>query len=691
MATVTVPGPQLGQTITFTYNNSTNTALAQRIADALAAASTGSSLSINTVDGGGAFPSNTKGGSGELVMTSASGAAVDVTAPGSGYQFLVDNLNSGGDAITGQVGLSVMGGDGAHTVNDADAVVLGDGDNVVNENAHVVPYNVAVGNGSNTLVGGEHGTLAGGLGTNIFNLTAEDGLGGNLVVSQGTTSKDSIKAGIGFDTVNFLTPISATVGGQVTGGPGGALTVNVGDGTNNTGRKDTISAGADSSVTVNNNRGRGMVLFGSKTGATTVVDNAFATSTIRGQGGPLSATIEGAPANLVYGSGGASVLWSSSLTGGLITASDSTAGALNASISGANVSANTNNHGGSFLLTSLSSGAFIFGGGSGAGSDLTVDDAGKNNTASAPNTASLNVTAGGSGGVFVGGTGLTNALVSGSNNQVYTQYSTGSANETVTGASNTIGIGNAAAGGSVTLNGAASNNIIVPLNTGSAPVNVLDAGTGDLVLGTYGSGAVNTTVSGTNDTIAAGPGATTVVASLATTPQILNLGGALTFVGGVGSATVHAFNFTGSPQVTTVFGGADGSNITYADASNAQGLYYQAGVGNETLNAGVAVQNETLAAGSGNVTLTAGKGVTEFLFSKTIIEGSGSTGGTANLVQNFTVNGGNNVDIGGGYASNSGSVSAGAGGSSVLTLSDGTEITFANTTTGQLNAAIRYT
>lgn len=695
MATVvTLPGAPAGTTLTYTLNNAFNGALAQSIANALAAASTGGGggLVIGTVDGSGGFSKNTVAGSvGELEMTSLSGAAVNVTGAGSGWNYLINSPgNAGPDAVSGQKGLSIMGGDGNHTVSNADVVVLGDGNDVVNETDPTITYNVAVGNGSNTLVGGQHGTLAGGTGSNVFNLSGESGLGGNVVFSQGAASKDSILAGAGSDTINMLTPVSATVGGQVTGATGGDLTVNVGDGTGNTGRKDTISAGPVASVTVNNNRGRGMVLFGSKTGPTNVVDNAFATSTIRGQGGALSATIQGAGANLVYGSGGASVVWSSTASGGLMTPSDSAAGALNATISGAKVSGSTGNKGATIEFTSVSSGAFIFGGGSGVGSDLNVDDLGAGNTASAPNVASLNVTAAGSNGVFVGGSGKTNALVSGKGNQVYTQYATGDASETVTGSSNTIGIGNATFGGNLTVTGAGSGNTIVPLNSGSAVVNIVDGGTGEDVLGTYGTGPVNVTVSGTNDTIAAGPGVTQVNDEGATAPQILNLGGALTFVGGTGSATVQAFNFTGSSVVTTVFGGVGNSNITYADVSSAQGLFYQAGTGNDTLDATHSVKNDTLAAGPGNVTLTAGSGQTEFLFSKTIIEGVGSVGGTANLVTNFTVNGANSVNIGGGYASNSASVSA-AGSSALLTLSDGTQITFAKTTTTQLNAAIVYT
>ena len=178
---------------------------------------------------------------------------------------------------------------------------------------------------------------------------------------------------------------------------------------------------------------------------------------------------------------------------------------------------------------------------------------------------------------------------------------------------------------------------------------------------------------------------------------MLNLGGNLKFVGGAGSATVEAFNFTGLPpgggglSGTTIFGSVDGDNILYSSLSNAGGLDYQAGLGNETLNASGSKTSDTLAAGPGNVAMTVGSGITDLLLVQSIIGGAGSVlGGASDSVSGFAGNAGNFVDIMG-YASGSGAVTTVSGGSSLLTLTDGTKITFENVSSSALVAAIKYT
>src|SRR6185312_9003720 len=123
MAIVTVPGAPLGTTFTYTYNNAFNTTLAQSIANVLAAASSGGSLLVNTIDGSGSFPVSQSGGTGELVMQAGSANNVTVGAPiFTGYSALIDELTSG-DTINGASGLSVMGGDGNDVISNAQFIV----------------------------------------------------------------------------------------------------------------------------------------------------------------------------------------------------------------------------------------------------------------------------------------------------------------------------------------------------------------------------------------------------------------------------------------------------------------------------------------------------------------------------------------------------------------------------------------
>ncbi len=220
MASVSVPGPG-GTTITQTFSNSFNSALAKSIADALANAANKGDLFIQTVTGSVSAPVNDSGKIGELVVIP--GSIGDVTVPsGSNYSFVVDN-SAGPDTIHGSTpGLSIMGGGGTHTIIAPALITLGDTSSGSSNAVTITGAgdNVAVGNGTNTLTGTGSGTMSGGFGNDTF---IEVGGASYLINSQGFG--DTIRAADGGTTVNSSGP-----GAMIVAAGSGALTASVSGG-----------------------------------------------------------------------------------------------------------------------------------------------------------------------------------------------------------------------------------------------------------------------------------------------------------------------------------------------------------------------------------------------------------------------------------------------------------------------------
>ncbi len=181
------------------------------------------------------------------------------------------------------------------------------------------------------------------------------------------------------------------------------------------------------------------------------------------------------------------------------------------------------------------------------------------------------------------------------------------------------------------------------------------------------------------------------------TVNATNGDGLLQFVGGSGSSVVR-----GGEGGASIFGGASG-DITYQNnVVGAHPLFYQAGGGNETLNAfpstavtsdtlaggtvgasaatiiGGSVANDTFVAGTGSDSYIGGSGANTFLFNKAVINATSPNDSITGFL-NSTVTGGNQAIFQGYGTAEASTALKGAvsgGGDTTLTLSDNTKITF---------------
>jgi Ca2+-binding RTX toxin-like protein len=249
---------------------------------------------------------------------------------------------------------------------------------------------------------------------------------------------------------------------------------------------------------------------------------------------------------------------------------------------------------------------------------------------------------------------------------------------------------------------------------GKGALTVTDAGTGDAITG--GKGALDVTTSGSaasvvggfgslfvtdngvSDTITAGFGFTSVTAA---TSAAVVVGGAglLNFVGGAGASTIMGSSgnvaVTGGGGGMSLFGGAGGS-ISYRNITDGS-VSYTAGIGNETIDASLSGGHGLYVGGldtAGHNLLIAGAGA------DTLVAGSGadtlSGGGGANIFNFVAAQGGpaandiisdfsaidkvRLVGYVGGTALNAVNNAIVAGGSTTITLSDNTRITFTGLT-----------
>jgi Ca2+-binding RTX toxin-like protein len=316
---------------------------------------------------------------------------------------------------------------------------------------------------------------------------------------------------------------------------------------------------------------------------------------------------------------------------------------------------------------------------------------------------------------FVGEIAVT--VAGGGSVNVPAGYSVTAIENSVTGPVTISGGGSLFAGNTtITYYGAASpNTVLITVNNGNDLLSMPDGSTYEIALGNgndtvYANGSGTVTGGdganifyvgspdgqnevnsyGNTDTVVAGQGSVTVTSS-GSDPLVFGGSGQLVYLGGVpGNPTI-----TGGAGQETLFAAA-GQDLTYTDGSNTTtgANILAAGAGNETLNAGAAQYGVQLAAGSGSVdmigsqgndvfyggngaaTMTGNGGADAFIFGNT----AGHTGG-ADIITDF--NGSDNFVVSGYGADaaqkalNAATVSAG---STTVTLSDSTTITFIGVT-----------
>jgi Ca2+-binding RTX toxin-like protein len=294
-------------------------------------------------------------------------------------------------------------------------------------------------------------------------------------------------------------------------------------------------------------------------------------------------------------------------------------------------------------------------------------------------------------------------------------------NVTLTNAGDTVAAGDGAA----TVNATGNNDGVLG---GGGKLTASVSGTGSEVVG--GTGALTAVVSGTFDTIFGGAGATAVTLSGSSNVVVGNVAGLSvldngtgdTIDAGVSFTTVTApggafvrggsgpLNFVGGTGPSTIVGGSGGATVfggigftsivgsaggatTYVNTTSG-GLTYVAGAGNETVDASLAKTGNWLQGGTGQNLLIGGAGADGLAAGSGI--GTLVGGGGANVFYFFKAQGGPaaqdvisdfsaidhvalvNYSPGEPAAAIAGATTS--GGSTTITLSDNTKITFTGVT-----------
>jgi hypothetical protein len=419
------------------------------------------------------------------------------------------------------------------------------------------------------------------------------------------------------------------------------------------GHNDTLLGGSSQSTFQLTSGATDELVFGGS--ASVSMSDAGNDDTLVGAAGPTAVTLSGADATF-YGESGA------------ITVLDS--GRNDTLLAGSSQS--------TFQLTSGATDELVFGG----AASVSISDAGSHDT-------------------LVGSTGPTAVTLSGSDALFFSEADGTSVFDS--GQGDTIVAGTAAT--AVTTSGGGAM-----VFGGAASVSMLDSGNHDTLIGSAGptaatlsgsdalvfseAGGASILDNGQSDTIVAGTAATAVTAG-GSGLVVFGGTGPLSFIGGAGGATIvdgsGTASITGGSGGITLYGGADGA-IDYS--GTAGGLQYEAGSGNETLDASGSTTNDliyggldptgrnsivggagtdTIVGGAGNDTLVGGSGHDLFTF----VSANGA-GAPNDLVVNF--NGNDTVWlVGYGAAAAAAAVgtAASSDGSTTVTLSDNTTITFA--------------
>jgi Ca2+-binding RTX toxin-like protein len=240
-----------------------------------------------------------------------------------------------------------------------------------------------------------------------------------------------------------------------------------------------------------------------------------------------------------------------------------------------------------------------------------------------------------------------------------------------------LGDGNdtVAANGSGTLTGGTGNNLFF----------VGGSANDQNVVNSYG-----------NDTIAVGAGTSTIT-SYGANPVVSGGSGSLVYIG----SSPGAPTISGGSGTETLFGG-DGQNITYTDGSSTTpgANILVAGAGNETLNAAGASYGVQMGIGPGSVTMTGSTGDDIFYGGSGAATITGNGGSDTYIFGDIAGHMGGNVTItdwsssdlfetsglGATAAQDALNAATVSGGNTVLTLPDGSTITFLNTTPDQIHS-----
>ena len=189
MSSVTVPGTG-GSIITITTNGTATHLIAQQIANALAAAG---SRAVTTTGSGGPLPPTTPGATNELVITGGGG-----TNNVTGFPFVTNN-NTSPNTISG-LNTAILSGTvgGSFWVDGNSTVAAGGGNNLI-IGGPGGNYQLAAGDGNDTIYTSGGGTIAGGGGANFLWAADPTDPLPNYIISDGIG--DTVAAGVGPDTV----------------------------------------------------------------------------------------------------------------------------------------------------------------------------------------------------------------------------------------------------------------------------------------------------------------------------------------------------------------------------------------------------------------------------------------------------------------------------------------------------------
>jgi Ca2+-binding RTX toxin-like protein len=484
MASVTVPGSNSATTsVTTTYGNDSNFALAQQIADALAQAAKLGALTVTTVSGGSVPPpptSTVPGAINELIIESGGVYSIPAGSKDApDYVVVLDNTDP--VTIFGAGNSSIMGGSGGKvTIVDPAVITLseGAGDATVTLTESDTDAVLAGNNHNDTLTAlGVRQSIAGGTGTNSFYA-----LGANDTVSAQGTS-DTLFGGTGSAT--FI--IASNAVGETVLADSGALTVS--------------------------DAGKSTTVFGG-TGALKITTSGSLASVVGGEGA-LKATDIGTSDTIFAGAGAASVTLAGStalVVGG--------SGVLSVVDSGSN---DTVNAGAGTTNISAPGGAFVRG-----GTGLLNFVGGTKGSLILGGSGNATVFGGTGGTTLYGGAGASQTYFNLSGGELV--YAAGNGSETLdarlSNGSNTIfggadpngqysllgGVGNDTIlgnSGSATMAGGGGNNLFIFSNGGASTDVISDFSAIDTVyLAGYGSAAAGdalaaavTTTAGTTITL----------------------------------------------------------------------------------------------------------------------------------------------------------------------------------------------
>jgi hypothetical protein len=249
---------------------------------------------------------------GYQALYAGGGANVVLFDDGVGGAVLVGN--TGNDTvIAGAANDSLVGGNGNNVLFGGTgqiALVAGSGNNLIGAPSGST-YAISVGGGNDTIYGNGSGTVTGGSGTSLLDVSGAGPSTSNLLISNGTA--DTVIGGAGATTVQALGSQTLIYGGT------GGLTLET------SGSFDTISASAATSVAATLS-GSQALLFGAL-GATVITDQGTQDTVVGGAGaltvnGGVGASqllvFGGGPLTFVGGTGAATVAGGSSamVTGG---------------------------------------------------------------------------------------------------------------------------------------------------------------------------------------------------------------------------------------------------------------------------------------------------------------------------------------------------------------------------------------